>query len=181
MCEGTPVSCGGFSIQHDNVPGDGQAVGVAIPAQINAAGVSLNAANQLSWGECNQFTTGAYAEAGDGPNITFNFNSPVKAFGFELSDNDITDAYRISLNGETFVLSGAATAFTGYFGFMTEVEILSLVLSQSTTGGGTRAFAFDNVSYSAAAVPLPSVLMLLVSGLGGPASLRRLKSGDAKA
>ncbi|SNR39879.1 VPLPA-CTERM sorting domain-containing protein [Puniceibacterium sediminis] len=169
---GVPVAFDELSITYNDAPSSLQTVGVATPAQIDAAsGTSINATNQLSWGEEDQFSLGSPFD-GDGPAITFTFDTALTAFGFDFSDSDSTDTYEITLGGETFLLDNASSTFIGFFGFVSDVAISSFVLTQATTGGITETFALDNI---VAPIPLPASIVLLLAGLGGLGSLRRFK------
>jgi len=171
---GTAVDFGDFSITN---PDANQAVGVYTAADVNLAqGSAIGTSNQLAWGENSAVLGGG--GTGDGATFTLNFDHAITAIGFDYSDSDFSDQYRITIDGIDIALTGTGEGFQNYQGFISDTAFTSVTFSQVTTGGQTEAFSLDNLAFSAApliSTPLPAGIPLVLTGAAMFGALRSRK------
>ncbi|CAA9520511.1 MAG: hypothetical protein AVDCRST_MAG23-165 [uncultured Sphingosinicella sp.] len=120
-----------------------------------------------------------------GPSLTFTFGSAITAFGFDWTDLDISDSYRVDFSGPGFTSVGFSTPpfslngeGAGFFGFRSDTAFTTVMFTQNAAGGFVDAFGIDNIrtssSLSAPAVPEPTTWAMMILGFGAAGlSLRR--------
>jgi hypothetical protein len=113
-----------------------------------------------------------------GGSSTFNFASPMKAFGFWITgvQTVFTTSFTLTFNdgtSETLNLPINTSGGTSYFAFTDTASFSSLTI----TNASNDAWGIDDVSYGAGgtSTPEPSSLMLLGSGALGLAGMLRRK------
>jgi PEP-CTERM motif len=114
--------------------------------------------------------------------IVFTFASPITAFGFDWFNTDVTDQYTLSINGinysgPPFTVTTSSTATSGFFGVVSDTPFSTASIFNQFNGGFISDEGFDNVRTSAAAtaatVPEPSTLVLVLGGLVGTLRVAR--------
>lgn len=122
---------------------------------------------RLQWGQ------DSFGGSRDGPLLTFLFDNPLLAIGFDWRNEDTTDAYQMTIGDTNF---GAGTTApwprsrsTGFFGVVSDTPFTSMTLSQTVFGGVQNDMSMDNIAMNTTGetgvIPLPATLPLLGAGL----------------
>ena len=163
-----PVAFTGFSVS--GAPNDNY-VGIATGTIANAGDDSAIPAvfagqKFLGWGN------GAGVSIGS---ITFHFNAPTTAFGFDWFNADGSDKYAVQLpTGETYSDPPfIAPSSAEFFGLISTTPFTNITIVQTTASRYISTAGIDNVRVSGIAVPEPAALGLLVAGLLGVFGIRR--------
>jgi len=180
-----PTAYNGFSLTGN---GNGNNIGVHTGAVANAGPdtpfpASFNGQRFFSLGNLAGGTMGT---------LTFTFNAPITAFGFDWFNTDVTDRYNLSAQvagGGPFVnppfslatFTPNATASTGFFGLVSDTPFTTVTIFNNITGGYMSDEGFDNVRTSAAAVatPEPGTMLLMAGGLAAAVRRRRSRKSEA--
>jgi len=119
--------------------------------------------------------------------LTFDLSAPALAFGFDLTDIEVSGAL-ISISTDTGFFSGGVTLETvssnnangslRFFGFTQDLAFSRVSL---TITGFDEAVGLDAVKIAAAPVPLPTTALVLGSGLVALGSLRRRRQAQGAA
>ena len=136
----------------------------------------------MFWGQSPNGEIGG--NGSQGPDFTVVFDAPITSFGFDWSDEDPTDSYRIVVDGVIANFDGLQSSAPwptspgetrGFFGFTTDVAFTTLAIISSDQGGIVDDMGWDNLTFSAtsAAVPLPAALPMLGAALGVFGLVRR--------
>ena len=112
--------------------------------------------------------------------FTLGFSSAVTAFGADFGAfNDGIQRSLFNVLGEDILAPVQSGSTVQFFGFISDTAFDTFsILSFEGAGDG---FGLDNVSYGTAAAPVPLAagVVLLLSGMGGMAALRRKKKATA--
>lgn len=117
--------------------------------------------------------TVANGDGGQGPELRLSFDSPISALGFDWSDQDLSDDYGMTVEGELVDLGGTnprevpwpdtPTQALGFFGFTTDEPFTEVVIEHRLVSGSLGDMGIDNLTF----VPLPPALPLAAAGFGG--------------
>jgi len=115
-----------------------------------------------------------WASASGGPGtigtLTFTFQNPIKAFGFDWFNTDTNDRYRVTVLGVDYsdppfsTIPGAGVAATGFFGIVSDTPFTTATITNVIFSGNITDEGFDNVRTSAAAIPEPVTVLLVSTG-----------------
>ncbi len=111
-----------------------------------------------------------------GNSIWFDFASPIDVFGVniwgfgDVSDSPILTFYD-NMGNSGVALSGFQSSTQDFYGIRSNIGIVSLQFTY--TGGSGDGVYFDELYYGVSAVPIPTAVWLLGSGLIGLVGFRR--------
>jgi hypothetical protein len=153
-----PNAYNGFSLS-----GDGNNNNIGIHAGVTAD-LSTNTPIPASFDGQNFFSWGNFGGGAIG-GVTFTFDQPTLAFGFDWFNTDDNDQYQISftpsggpISGPPFTVAPFPAASTGFFGVISDTLLTGATITNLFDGGYISDEGFDNVRLGTAAVPEPSSL-----------------------
>lgn len=131
---------------------------------------NINGSSYLHFGQTSP-QSGSYIGDGDaGPDVTLTFDTPQKAFGFTWIDTDLSDSYKLIINGVEFAGPPFSTSGTGrgFFGVVASGrETFTTVSFVHLAGDGmVDPFGIDDVIHAGLyTVPEPSSIVLACTAL----------------
>ncbi|MEZ6135345.1 MAG: hypothetical protein R3C53_10590 [Pirellulaceae bacterium] len=183
LSKNTAHDFGGFSATAvDNTTGSNNMVFYIAPASFSGAQYSpFTNSQHLGWAED---PPGIGNGSGQyGPTVTIQFDAPQTAVSFLFLDSDVTDEYRLSVDGVNVAFPSNSSSFRGafFFGLINSTDSIStLVFSADNTspGGVVEEFGIDDLRFSLAnTVPEPMSVTIWSLGILGLASgTRRRRS-----
>ncbi len=124
---------------------------------------NINGTNFLYCSETAPGTTNYDGNGFTGPDYQFNFTAQITAIGFNWTDTDPSDNYKVTINGRDFTSPPFVSGGTGsgFFGVVaTGGETFTLVsFLQNAAGGRVDPFGIDNVLFTDAAQSGPNFLV----------------------